>query len=137
MKKLITLLLVLALLVPMCLVANADAAKKDFYAVTWSKAINGFSHVKNLYNINISMLGENVKMSTTGGSLIYGSYTDAQMESVAKAMKTEMDKRQEGERYIHFFGPANAMELIENVVDMDEAEKQLSEMTTDLFAKYK
>ena len=94
MKKLITLLLVMALLVPVCLTANAAAEKKDFYAVTWSKAIDGFDHVKNLYTENISMLGENVKM----GSLVYGSYTDAQVESVAKAMKTEMDKRAEGER---------------------------------------
>ena len=37
MKKIITLLLVLALMVPMCLVANADAAKKPFQGVTWSK----------------------------------------------------------------------------------------------------
>ena len=108
MKKLITLLLVIALLVPVCLTANADAAKKDFYAVTWSKSIDGFDHIKNLYTINISMMGENVKMN----GLTYGSYTDAQVESMAKAMKTEMDKRAEGERYIHFFGPAKVLEAL-------------------------
>ena len=133
MKKLITLLLVMALLVPLCLTANAAAEKKDFYAVTWSKAIDGFDHVKNLYTVNISMLGENVKM----GSLVYGSYTDAQVESAAKAMKTEMDKRAEGERYIHFFGPANVLDaLMEKEVYFDEAEKQLTELATALFDKY-
>ncbi len=133
MKKLITLLLVMALLVPLCLTANAAAEKKDFYAVTWSKTIDGFDHVKNLYTVNISMLGENVKM----GQLIYGSYTDAQVESAAKAMKTEMDKRAEGERYIHFFGPANVLDaLMEKEVYFDEAEKQLTELATALFDKY-
>ena len=138
MKKILTLLLVVALLVPLCLTANADAAKKDFYAVTWSKSISGFSHVKNLYTFNISMFGENVKMSAPGGALTYGSYTDAHVEKIATAMKTEMDKRAEGERYIHFFGPSNVMDaLIENVVYMDEATKQLAELTGAIFEKYK
>ena len=137
MKKLITLLLVIALLVPVCLSANADAAKKDFYAVTWSKSISGFDHVKNLYNLNISMFGENVKISCTGGSITYGSYTADQVEKMVKAMKTEMDKRAEGERYIHFFGPSNVLDaLMEKEVYFDEAQKQLTELTTALFDKY-
>lgn len=133
MKKLITLLLVLALLVPMCLVANADAAKKNFYGVTWSNDIEGFSYVENLYTISIGMLGGNVKL----GSLTYGVYTDAQVTAMAEKMKKDLNARDAGERYIHFFGPKNAMDLVENVVYMDEVTKQLSEMTTALFAKYK
>ena len=39
MKKLITLLLVMALLVPVCLTANAAAEKKDFYAVQSEKFV--------------------------------------------------------------------------------------------------
>ena len=132
MKKLITLLLVAALLVPLCLTANADAAKKEFYAVTWSNKVEGFSNVKNLYNIGISMLGENVKL----GSLIYGSYTDDQVESMAKALKTAMDERAEGERYIHFTTPSDTMDLVEKEVYFDDATKQLTELTTALFDKY-
>ena len=133
MKRLITLLLVVALLVPLCLTANAAAEKKDFHAVTWSKSLAGFSHVKTLYTINISMLGENVKMD----SLVYGRYTDDQVESMAQKMKTAMDARPEGQRYIHFFGPASTMALIEKEVYFDEAEKQLTALTTALFDKYK
>lgn len=132
MKKLITLLLVVALLVPLCLTANADAAKKDFYAVSWSNSINNFTHVDELVTINIDMLGENVKM----GSLVHGSFTDAQVESAAKSLKEKMDARPEGLRYIHFFGPANTMALAEKVVYFDEATKQLTALTTALFDKY-
>ena len=132
MKRLIPLLLVVALLVPLCLTANADAAKKEFYAVTWSNKVEGFSNVKNLYNIGISMLGENVKM----GSLIYGSYTDAQVESMAQSLKATMDTRAEGERYVHFTTPSATMALMEKEVYFDEATKQLTEMTTALFDKY-
>lgn len=133
MKKFITLLLVLALLVPMCLVANADTAKKSFYAVTWSNEIDGLSNVDNLVNINIEMLGENVRF----GSLIYSQYTDEQVESMAKSLKAKMDGRVEGQRYIHFFGPANTMALVEKSVYFDAAVTQLSEMADKLFAKYK
>ena len=132
MKKLITLLLVMALLVPLCLTANADAAKKDFYAVCWSNNLNKFSHVDDLVTITISMLGENVKF----GSLVYGSYTDDQVESAAKSLKEKMDARPEGLRYIHFSGPNNTMKLIEKEVYFDEATKQLTELTTALFDKY-
>ena len=133
MKKLITLLLVLALLVPLCLVANAAAEKKEFYAVTWSNDIEGcFSNVKNLYTITVGMMGENVKL----GSLVHGSFTDEQVEKMAKAMKAEMDKRAEGERYIHFFGPSETMALVEKEVYFDEATTQLTKLTTALFDKY-
>ena len=132
MKRLIPLLLVVALLVPLCLTANAAAEKKDFYAVTWSNAINDLTHVDELVTINIDMLGENVKM----GSLIHGSFTDAQVESMAKSLKEKMDARPEGLRYIHFFGPANTMALAEKVVYFDEATKQLTSLTTALFDKY-
>lgn len=132
MKKIITLLLVLALMVPMCLVANADAAKKPFQAVTWSKPISGYSNIENLYRINISMQGSFVRM----GSLVYGSYTDADVTAMAESMKKDMNARPEGQRYIHFFGPAYAMELIENAIYMDEPAKQLTEMCEAFFAKY-
>lgn len=85
-----------------------------------------------LVTINIDILGGNVKF----GSLIYGSYTDDQVESAAKSLKEKMDARPEGLRYIHFSGPNNTMKLIEKEVYFDETTKQLTELTTALFDKY-
>ena len=133
MKKLITLLLVVALMVPMCLSANADAAKKPFQAVTWGKEISGYSNVENLYRINITLVGSFVNF----GGLVYGSYTDEQVTNLAEKMKKDLNARPEGQRYIHFFGPSNTMELMENAVYMDEAATQLIELSTALFTKYK
>ena len=133
MKKIITLLLVLALMVPMCLTANAEAEKKSFQAVTWGKPIDGYSNIENLYRINISMVGSFVNF----GGLVYGSYTDEDVTALAERMKNDLNARPEGQRYIHFFGPSYAMELIENAVYMDEAATQLIALADALFAKYK
>ena len=132
MKKIITLLLVLVMLVPMCLVTNADAQQKSFQGVTWGKDISGYSNIENLYRINISMMGSYVNF----GGLVYSQYTDGDVAALAEKMKKDLNARPEGQRYIHYFGPADTMELNENGIYMDEALKQLTEMADALFAKY-
>jgi len=110
MKKIITLLLVLVMLVPMCLVTNADAQQKSFQGVTWGKDISGYSNIENLYRINISMMGSYVNF----GGLVYSQYTDGDVTALAEKMKKDLNARPEGQRYIHYFGPDDTMELNEN-----------------------
>ena len=135
----IVLLLVLALLVPMVLSARADqVAAKPFYGLGWSDFNNiKYPYMEGLVSLGISNIGDKVVLSYGGASLTGGSFTDADVEKLATALKKTMDARPEGMRYIHFFGPAKAFGLAaENVVYLDHGSDQLKAMTSALFKKY-
>ena len=139
MKKLFALLLVLALLIPMCITANAEEiAAKPFYGLGWSDFDNSkYPHMEGLATISITNIGDKVKMSYGGATVTAGSIDDASLTKLANALKKTMDARPEGMRYIHFFGPARAFGLApQNVVYLDHGVDQMKELTTAIFEKY-
>ncbi len=138
MKKLITLLLVLALLVPMCLVANADVAAKPFYGLgTADFDRDKFPNMEGCATLSISYIGDIISISYGGGKVTAGSIDDAQVEKLATALKKEMDKRPEGMRYIHYSGVSQAYDLApEDAVYLDFAVDQITEINEAIFKKY-
>ena len=139
MKKLFALLLVLVLLVPMCLVAQADSvAAKPFYGLGWTDFDNEkFSYMEGCATLSIGNIGDVLHISYGGAKITAGSIDDEQVTKMANALKKTMDARPEGMRYLHFFGPGKALGLApENVVYLDHGVNQLKEMTSALFKKY-
>ena len=140
MKKALVMLLVLAMLVPMVLVmpASAEAATPDkpFYTLGWSEFDEkSYPYLDGLYQINWSALGGSVKLN----NVTYGSADfDAQVLKLAQTLKTAMDKRPAGARYIHTFGPASAYRVApENGIFMDYAVDQMVVIMDALMKKYK
>ena len=142
MKKLLALVMALALLVPMALtpVAQAeDFTKRPFYVLNWSQVDNEkFPHIDELLTTNVKYIGENARFEYGGVSLLYGSYTDDELTEMAQAMKAEMDKRPEGMRHWTIFGVAQFMRIhAQNVLFFDTAITQLKELTTAVLKRYK
>ena len=140
MKKALVMLLVLAMLVPMLLVmpASAEAATPDkpFYTLGWSEFDEkSYPYLDGLYQINWSALGGSVKLN----NVTYGSADfDAQVLKLAQTLKTAMDKRPAGARYIHTFGPAKVYRMApENGIFMDYAVDQMVVIMDALMKKYK
>jgi len=139
MKKLFAFVLVLVLLVPMCLVAQADTvAAKPFYGLGWTDFDNSkYAYMEGCATISIGNIGDVINITYGGAKITAGSVDDAQVTKMATALKKEMDKRPEGMRYLHFFGPSKALGLApENVVYLDHGTDQLKELTSALFKKY-
>ena len=144
MKKLFALLLALALLVPMGLVsvASADEAvtAEPFYSLGWSDFDESkYPYLDGLVTTSFSNIGDKARLSITdGGTLMYGSYTDADVEKFAQAMKKIMDARPEGTRYWHLFGPGKILRLApQNVIFMDHGVTQMKDLVTAVLKKYK
>ena len=139
MKKALVLLLVLAMLVPMCLTQPAKAAevtKKPFYSMGWSEFDEKtYPYLDGLYQLNWKAMGANVGL---GSAILGNSDFDAKIESIAKAMKKEMDARPAGARYIHTFGPAALYKIApEDALFMDFVVDQMAEVMDALLKKYK
>ena len=139
MKKVFALLLVLALLVPMVLTAQAEAVEaKPFYGLGWSDYDNEkYPHMEGLATFSITNIGDKVKMSYGGATLTAGSIDKTSLDKMVAALKKTMDARPAGMRYIHFFGPARAFGLApQNVVYLDHGVNQLTELTSAIFEAY-
>ena len=137
--RIIVILLVLAMIVPMLLSARADTVEaKPIYGLGWSDYNNiKYPYMEGLVTLRISNIGDKIIISYGGAKLMYGSFTDADVEKMANALKTEMDRRAEGMRYIHFWGPKTALDLAAtHVVYLDFGVDQLTAITSALFKKY-
>ena len=140
MKKVLAIFMALVLLVPMGLVANAaeSVEVKPFYGLGWSDFNESkFPYMNGNARMSIKQSGGKVTLSYGGAKITAGSIDEAQLDKMVQAMKTELNSRPQGSRYIHFFGPATALGLNpENVVYLDYGVDQLKELTTAFFAKY-
>lgn len=142
MKKVLALLLVMAMLIPMGLTvpAKAEEIEKDnLYVLSWT----GFDqtkypYLKGMAAPSFSNIGENVKLSYSGAGMQYGSYTDADVTALATVLKTTMEARPAGMRYIRLHGNGGMYGLApENALFMDFHVGQMAEIMEDLLKKMK
>jgi len=105
MKKLLALLLILAMVLSMGLVAQAEepAKKLPFYTINWSG--NFLSDFDYVYDMPFFYSPSNVKKDVLDVSW-NGART---IPTLAQALKKEFDARPDGTRYINFAALANAM----------------------------
>lgn len=141
MKKLFSLLLALALLVPMALALPAQAeevAKEPFYALGWSDFDEEtFPHLNGLATSNFSVVdGTKAKITYKKKPVVYGEYTDADVTAFAQAMKEQMESRPAGTRYWHLWAPGKVLRMNpENVMFLDTGVDQMKELVTAILKK--
>ena len=139
MKKTLALLLILATLIPMVLVmpVSAAVAKEPFYSVAWTDFDETkYPYLDGLVTPNFSNIGEYARLTYGGASMLYGSYTDADVTKMAQALKKTLEARPAGTRYVHFFGPAKILKLApDDVLFLEHGVEQLKNMLTDLYKK--
>lgn len=129
MKKLLAVLLVLAILLPVVPVTKAKAAEaKPFYGLTWDEVDrNTFSNLENAPIITVK--NNNGEVTITHGS----TYP----ELMAEKMKEKLDALPEGMRYIRIFKPAEAFKAgAELVVYADAGISQLKTLFTEFIEAY-
>ena len=141
MKKLFALLLCMAMLVPMCLFANAEAAftAEPFYMLNCSPVDPAeYPYIDDYPSIRFSQIGDKIRVSYGGVMLLYGSYTDEEVTQLATALKKEMDKRPAGMRWFSPWGSGVAMEVAPVAeIYMDHSVDQMKELMTAVLKKYK
>ncbi|MBO5868611.1 MAG: hypothetical protein J6Q54_06875, partial [Oscillospiraceae bacterium] len=128
-KKVFTVLLVLAILLPAFPVTKADAAEvKPFYGLTWDEVDRDtFSNLENAPIITVK--NNNGEVTITHGS----SYP----EIMAEKLKEKLDELPEGMRYIRIFKPAEAFKAgAELVVYADAGISQLKTLFTEFIEAY-
>ena len=141
MKKLLTLLLALALLIPMALVLPAQAEvveKEPFYALGWSDFDQeAYPHLDGLATSNFSVVDKTkAKITYKKNPIVFGEYTDADVTAFAQAMKTTMDSRPEGARYWHLWAPGKVLRINpENVMFLDTGVDQMKDLVTAILKK--
>ncbi len=142
MKKLLAVLLAVAMLVPMGLsvAAQAEEIEKDpFRVLSWSKMDQEkYPYLKQFSWLGWSSRGQDAHLSGAGGSLTHGSYTDADVTKMATAIKTNMEARPAGMRYLYFHGPDKLYSLCpEDAVFMEFVVEQMTAITDALMKKLK
>ena len=140
MKKVLALLLVVAMLIPAGLSIPAKAEevqKKPFYVLSWSSMDETkYPYLNEFVTATWTTVGENANLAIGGAGMRYGSYTDADVTAVANVLKSRLEVRPEGSRIVHLFGPARLYSLApESAVYMDFAVNQMTAMMEDLFKK--
>lgn len=131
MKKLLSIVLVLAMVLPLTLVAQAEETEiKPFYGLSWSEVDESkCDNVIKAYTINLKIKKERVTMELPGVSV--------NVDKIAAAVKKEMDRRKEGMRYLHFFGPADAFSVgAENVIYLDKGVGLTKDLISEFIQKY-
>ena len=142
MKKVLALLLIVAMLIPAGLSVPAKAAeveKLPFYLVAWTDFDETkYPYLNGFITPNFSNRGENAYLSYGGVGLEYSKYTDADVTAMAQALKKSLEARVEGSRYLHFFGPAKLFRLApENALFLDFYVGQMAEIVDALMKKLK
>ena len=140
MKKLFSLLLALALLVPIAFVIPAQAeeiTKEPFYALGWSDFDEEtYPHLDGLVTSNFSVADGKVKITYSKKPVVYGEYTDEDVTAFAQALKEKMESRPAGARYWHLWAPGRALRLApENVMFLDAGVDQMTDLVTAIIKK--
>ncbi len=142
MKKLLAVLLVVAMLVPMSLAVPTKAEevqKKPFYTLNWSGVDQEYNNnMISFLTASFTGRGEDIIFTGAGASLNDNSYTDTDVAAMAAAIKTRMDKRPAGQRYVYISGNGDMFGLApENSLFMDYYVGRMAKMMEDLFKKMK
>ena len=143
MKKTFAIILTLALLLPFGLVptvsAEGEVTVEPFYVLGWSDFDDEkYPYLDGLLTTSFSNIGDKARLSYGGGTMLYGSYTDEDVTTIATAITKEMNSRPEGARYWTVFGPAKIMKLApDHAVFLEHGVFQLQAMVTDLVKKLK
>ena len=135
MKKLLVILLVVAMLIPMGLVANAEGTgeKKGFYLVNWSTVDGDYSNVYKMpyFWSNASQIkagDANVTCADLGGSSI---------PVIAANVKAYFDKVPEGARFINFCMPHDAVHQLAEYCFAEKAAPLVSAWLEEFLKEYK
>lgn len=136
MKKLLAIILMMALLLPMGLVTPAraeEAEKKGFYLVNW--AGEGNKDQANIYYMPY-FWAYSLKPDSTEGKISWGDESD--IVKLAQNLKERFDAQPEGTRYINYCMPATAIhDMAETVIYFDNAEKVIKDWLEKFLAEYK
>ncbi len=139
MKKLFALLLALAMVLPMALIQPAKAASdpdKPFYVLGWSDFDQKkYPYLDGLHQINFSYTGDRISLS---GITHSSANFEEQALNLAQKIKTVMDARPAGARYLHTWAPAKAYRVApEDAIFMHHAADQMTDIMDMLLKKYK
>ena len=136
MKKLIAILLVLVMVLPMCLVAQAEDASKEikpFYMINWSPLPEGVD-VNYVYN----MYAFWTKAPQADAKELYVYAKDYGIENdipaIAADMKARFDSRPVGARYMYV--PTRLTANMEHYVFLDKGVKLLQECLEKFYTEY-
>lgn len=135
MKKLLAILLVLAMLLPVGLVTPAqaeEAERKGFYVLNWGGFETQYPNIYDLPFFWAYPLNEN----STEGKISWLDVSD--ISQLAQMLKEKFDAQPEGTRYINYNLPQAAMPAVpELVVYHDKAEKIIYDWIDAFLAEYK
>jgi len=136
MKKVLSVLLVLALLIPMCAVlpiSGAGVEVEPFYFVNWQDDFIDFENIYKMPKFNCGTITDATTSAPITFSVEYR--TKNTIPDIASALKEVFDEYPEGARYINF--PLNIHVLAEDRVYLDKGTDLFSAWIDEFFADYK
>ena len=135
MKKLLAFLLVLALLLPMGIAAQADeTAEKPFYLVQWGSTLE---EQTNVYSMAY-LWSNSGKLNNVLSSVWYGAADSYEIPNIAAALKEKFDTYPEGARYFMLcLIPDAFKDKAENIIFVDEGVALVQQWLDAFLAEYK
>ena len=148
MKKIFAFMLVLAMLLPMGLVpvanAEGEVTAKPFYTLNWNDIDNSvYPYLDGLVWARFNTSGDKATIKLDGLSNVLLVYNENGLDEnaamqIAQKLKTIMDARPEGMRYLHLFYPRKVYALkVEAEIYMDYGVNQLKALTEAVLKAYK
>ena len=136
MKKLMSMLLILAMLLPMGIYARAETAQpaqsKPFYMVNWGGSETQYP---NVYDLPF-FWAYSMEPGATEGKISWNDESD--VPTLAKNLKEKFDAQPEGTRYINYCLAATAVgSQAEHVIYHDNAVKIMKKWLDEFLAEYK
>lgn len=130
MKRFLAFVLLLTMVLPMALVAQAEEAEvKPFYGLGWSEIDESkVDNVIKAYTINIRTKNDRISFELPGVS--------ANVDTIAEAVKKEMDRRKEGTRYLLMHGIGAIALNKENSIYLDNGTDMVAELYSTFMEKY-
>ena len=138
MKKVFALFLVLALLIPMGLTANAAKADvKPFYMVNWDEEGNASGHEYS-YVYPMAYMWSSINYSTEEDAYVYFRWQGGTTpEKVAENLKKIFDTFPEGSRYINWSSLATFLHHYAEDVFVDKGVPIMKKWLKEMLTEYK
>jgi len=134
MKRILAILLVVIMILPMCLVAQADGASTDvlpFTFINWNDPGKKYDNVREMpyfWLYFADYVSETLDIKYPGGG-------GADIPSIAKGLKETFDKYPEGSRFINF--PMVIEVKAENVIFLEKGPRMVQKWLEEFLAEYK
>ncbi len=134
MKKLLALFLILAMLIPMGIVTQAEEVEtKPFYLVTWD---NMPTEMSNVYQMAYFWVNEG-KINNVESCVWYSEADSYDISEIAAALKEDFNSRPDGTRYINFTLAACMFHnLAEDVVFVENAVPKVQQWLDAFLKEY-